>query len=457
MGLVACSAVVLWLWDAIPKWHRPASLRTRLIGPVTLDFVETPLGEIQAFVRDYTSHDVHIDEASLNKAGIAADVPINGCAENLSLAATLRLLLSDVGLGFLVKDGAIAITSKEDAASRLSRKSSPVIWSTSAMALADADPHIRRSATYLMAYTRPSSDVVTALLKSLGDVDREVRINAAYALGELGVREAVPGLTNVATTRDSTECCAAVVALGKLGVPEGVPGLVSGLKNGAELFARRYLERLGPTAVQTAIDQLIAELTQENAETRAAAAMGLMELGARAEQTMPLLVDALQDEDAKVRMNAARAIAEVGYPPKSAVPNLVALSSAENSWERLFALRALRKTGASSLDFLPVIVDQLREGHKHIHTQMLAIEWLDEIYRSQWVLLQEPEYREQGLRMLAEIKPHTDQAVPALIDCAKSGHGRLREAARVVLEMIAPETLAALDEKEAAAQSVPLR
>ncbi len=75
IGLVVCCAIGLWLWGAIPKWRRTASLRAYLIRPVTLQFVDTPLGDILAFVRDYTGHDVNLDDASLQRAGIATDVP----------------------------------------------------------------------------------------------------------------------------------------------------------------------------------------------------------------------------------------------------------------------------------------------------------------------------------------------------------------------------------------------
>jgi HEAT repeat protein len=455
--MVACCAVGLWLWTAVPKWYRTYKLREELSDRTTFALAAS-VADVRACLVDFLGHDVTVDEVGLEEAGITPETEIVFEAENLSFVSAFRLLLSDVQLGLLIDNDAIVITTKEKATRRLSKKASPVAWHTSIRALASPDVRVRRSAAYLLAYARARKDVVPALIQALGDNDRETRINAAYALGELQAQEAAPKLLQMMSRRDATECYAVVVALGKMGGPSAIPGLAKGLTMddmAGPHFALMYLETMGADAIRTAKSQLVEQLGHKTPRERAAAAIGLGNLGRRARWAIPPLVDALEDEDVQVRAEAAMALAHIG-PPRSAVPILRTLSRGDAP-ERYPAMLALRAANVSHVEAFPVIVERLQTDPAGSPASQFAITWLEERCGVASALLKTPEYRARGLQLVAEFKPYLEPVIPALVAAAQSGDASVRASARAVLEVIDPETIAVLDEREAAEQSMPLR
>jgi uncharacterized membrane protein YgcG len=93
----------------------------------TLEFVDTPLKDVIAFLAD--QHDITIVlTKKIEDAGVQPDQPVTKNLKQISLRSALRLLLSDLNLTYMVKDEVLKITTVEDAQSpeNMSTKVYPV-------------------------------------------------------------------------------------------------------------------------------------------------------------------------------------------------------------------------------------------------------------------------------------------------------------------------------------------
>jgi HEAT repeat protein len=96
----------------------------------------------------------------------------------------------------------------------------------------DPDAYVRISAVEALGLKRATPESVDALIRSLGDVDDEVRFNAALALARLGpgAAAAVPALTDALTDGNRYVVGYAIEALERIGTPEALSALVPFLK-----------------------------------------------------------------------------------------------------------------------------------------------------------------------------------------------------------------------------------
>ncbi|WP_261365093.1 VWA domain-containing protein [Anatilimnocola floriformis] len=93
----------------------------------TLEFVDTPLKDVIAFIAD--QHDITIVlTKKIEDAGVQPDQPVTRNLKQISLRSALRLLLGDLNLTYMVKDEVLKITTIEDAQSpeNMSTKVYPV-------------------------------------------------------------------------------------------------------------------------------------------------------------------------------------------------------------------------------------------------------------------------------------------------------------------------------------------
>ena len=99
----------------------PADLKIEatLNSPTELEFVDTPLTGVAAYLKGRHQIEIQLDKKSLEEASIAVDSPVKRSLRGVSLRSALKLILGDLGLTYLIQDGALLITTKEAAEQRL--------------------------------------------------------------------------------------------------------------------------------------------------------------------------------------------------------------------------------------------------------------------------------------------------------------------------------------------------
>lgn len=102
----------------LPGWEE--TIRRALDKPISFEFVENPLDEVMAVVEKQAGiPNVLIDVRALDEVGIGTDVPITRHLKGISLRSALRLILRDLDLTYVLRDGALVITTPEEAEGRL--------------------------------------------------------------------------------------------------------------------------------------------------------------------------------------------------------------------------------------------------------------------------------------------------------------------------------------------------
>jgi hypothetical protein len=94
------------------------NIRDKLDAPVTLEFVETPLGDVLRFLHDYTGLNIVVDRASLSDQGITTDHPVTLHVERVPLRSALSLLLGAMNLTFDIENECLVIRSIPDSSRR---------------------------------------------------------------------------------------------------------------------------------------------------------------------------------------------------------------------------------------------------------------------------------------------------------------------------------------------------
>lgn len=87
-------------------------IREKLAAPVTLEFVETPLGDVIDFLKDYTGVNIVLDKPSLKHQRIDGDTPVSVHVHSIALHAALGILLGQHNLTTMIDNECLIITSK---------------------------------------------------------------------------------------------------------------------------------------------------------------------------------------------------------------------------------------------------------------------------------------------------------------------------------------------------------
>ncbi|TWT88415.1 hypothetical protein Mal64_18960 [Pseudobythopirellula maris] len=104
-------------------------IATALSNPLTsagLEFTDTPLEEVVAFLRDEYDIEIQLDNQALDDLGIGPDEPVDVQLRNTSLRSALRFMLQQLELTYVIADEMMLITTEEEAENRLSVKVYPV-------------------------------------------------------------------------------------------------------------------------------------------------------------------------------------------------------------------------------------------------------------------------------------------------------------------------------------------
>jgi hypothetical protein len=104
-----------------PKAPQPvptrATVEKALAARTAMEFVETPLQDVAAYLGDLHKLHVVIDKNALNEAGMGSETPVTCNLHDLSLASGLNLILGELGLHWIVRDGYLLITTADKAES----------------------------------------------------------------------------------------------------------------------------------------------------------------------------------------------------------------------------------------------------------------------------------------------------------------------------------------------------
>jgi len=95
-----------------------AAIETALSQPTRLAFIETPLEDILAYLRDVRRIQIFMDRRSFDKAKVRTNIPITINSRD-NLATSLETMLDPVKLTWVVRHDVLLITSKESAEAML--------------------------------------------------------------------------------------------------------------------------------------------------------------------------------------------------------------------------------------------------------------------------------------------------------------------------------------------------
>jgi hypothetical protein len=97
-------------------------IREQLGTPTEMDFTDTPLRDVMAFLKDQHGIEIQIDEKELAECGVKKDAPVTLAVKGITLRSAMRLLLSQLSKSatFVVSDEVLLITSREGAMQRKS-------------------------------------------------------------------------------------------------------------------------------------------------------------------------------------------------------------------------------------------------------------------------------------------------------------------------------------------------
>jgi len=100
------------------EWGEPSAAEKKIAEALNsateLEFIETPLGDVIATLRDYHEIEILIDQRALDDVGVPRDCPITISLKGISLRSALRLMLRELDLTYVIRDEVLLITTPEE-------------------------------------------------------------------------------------------------------------------------------------------------------------------------------------------------------------------------------------------------------------------------------------------------------------------------------------------------------
>ncbi|HVX09591.1 MAG TPA: hypothetical protein VHC22_00180 [Pirellulales bacterium] len=117
-----------------------AKVRAALQEKTDFKFVEKPLSGAVEWLAQHHGIDIELDNKALGDAGLPGNLPITRSAKDITLRSALNLLLSDLDLTYVVRDGVLMVTTKKVAQSTSQAvpatfRSNTVLWSVVAVGI----------------------------------------------------------------------------------------------------------------------------------------------------------------------------------------------------------------------------------------------------------------------------------------------------------------------------------
>ena len=130
LAAALCAGVVLlggFRWcPAAETVSAEQKIEKALESRTSLEFIETPLQDVVDYLKDFHEIEIQIDKRALDDVGVGTDTPITRNLKNISLRSALNLMLGEHDLTYTIADEVLLITTREEAATRLTTKVYPV-------------------------------------------------------------------------------------------------------------------------------------------------------------------------------------------------------------------------------------------------------------------------------------------------------------------------------------------
>lgn len=94
---------------------RDISTRSALDENTELDFAEQPLSDVIDYLKQRHDVEIQINNKALIDAGVGTDTPITRVIKGITLRSALKMILDELDLTYVVQNGTLMITSKNEA------------------------------------------------------------------------------------------------------------------------------------------------------------------------------------------------------------------------------------------------------------------------------------------------------------------------------------------------------
>ncbi len=107
----------------ITRTEHELEIERRLRTPVLLQFQNAPLSQVMDYLARMAGINMHLDPQGLAEMGVASDEPVTiNLSQEISVKSALNLILEPLGLGYVIKDEVLKITSEQRRQGQLYRK-----------------------------------------------------------------------------------------------------------------------------------------------------------------------------------------------------------------------------------------------------------------------------------------------------------------------------------------------
>ena len=92
-----------------------ARIQAALGEDTHIEFIDTPLEEVVAFLRDMHDIPIEMDVRALDDVGLSPETPVTKNLRGISLGSALKLILEDLEMTFVVHNEVLLLTTKDAA------------------------------------------------------------------------------------------------------------------------------------------------------------------------------------------------------------------------------------------------------------------------------------------------------------------------------------------------------
>jgi len=289
---------------------------------------------------------------------------------------------------------------------------------------------------------------VQALIEGLNSRDKRISHEAAFALMLLGpaAESAIPALSAAVKRSEGAslaiDALHALEAIGDVAIPALLQAM-EGESRDVRIQAAGALGRLGFSG-KISPDRWLADLRSLDPEVRSAAAFVLQNTVPDDPKIIPALIGLLEDTEAYVRQSGADALAVYGPRAKDAVPDLMRMLSQDES-STSAAARALGAIGPAAEAAIPALgrVLSLRPnngaGYALARIGKAGLPALISVLKDQ-----RTEARQEAVCALSLFTPEDDAAVTGLIAALDDRSEIVRNFAAQGIGMMGPDAKAAV-------------